>query len=571
MTEHESVPGRGWRFWAIFFSITVATFTTALDTTAVSTALPTITNDLHGSQFIWIGSAYTMSSTAFLPMSGGLAQVFGRRPTMLGSMVFFLVGSALCGAATSMNFLIAGRTVQGVGAGGITALTQIILSDLVPLRTRGTFNGLIGIAWSVASCSGPVIGGAFAENGKWRWLFYLNLFVTGLAGVLVLTFLKLKTPSGTIGQKLSKMDWIGNALVIPASTSLMIALTWGGVQYPWSSPRVLVPLVLGIVGLGVFLLYEAMLAKHPIVPFSLMSTRTGLSGYVQAFILALCLTGVVYYFPIYFQACKSAGPIASGVDSLGFTSCALLSIIGGVSVAATKRYRPQIWLGWAIVLVSFGLMSTLKDDTNLGKSIGYVILVGAGIGLVITTTYFPVLAPLPVSANAYALALYAFARSFGQVWGVTIGGTVLQNQLLKHLPEGFSSQFPQGAQIAYSIIPIIGKLPPSLSGEVRAAFATSLKVVWEVMIGIGGLGILASLLMKHLPLHTYTDDEWGVDSTSDATAQAKAVDSQESEPKMEKNTESGEVQVLDEGTSADVETGEVTADGAAASAVVETA
>ncbi|KAJ7784904.1 major facilitator superfamily domain-containing protein [Mycena maculata] len=503
---------RDFRFWGVFAAIMVSAFTSALDLTAVSTALPVITDDLKGTQFVWVGSAYALSSTAFLPMSGGVAEVFGRRPVMLGALFCFALGSVLCGAAPTMDFLIAGRTVQGLGAGGLTSLTQIILSDLVPLRDRGTFNGLLGLAWAIAGFTGPVVGGALAQHGAWRWLFYINVFTCAMSAALVIPFLRLRTPAGTTREKLRRMDWMGNFLVIASSSAVIIALTWGGIQFPWSSPRVLVPLCVGMFGLCIFLVYEGKFAQYPLAPYTLMSTVTGLSGYVQTFLASVVLITMIYYLPVYFQGCKGASPTGSGVDGfgLGFVA-APCNIVAGLTISKTKRYRPQMWLAWCLIMVSAGLLSTLKADSSRGKAIGFEAIMGAGVGILSTATYFPVLAPLPISENAHALAFFIFTRAFGQVWGVTIGATVLQNRLAKHLPRSFDGVFPQGTQIAYAVIPLIPTLPTDVATETRQAFAAAMGVIWQVIIGVGTLGLLSSLAMKHMALHSATDENWGVE------------------------------------------------------------
>ncbi|KAF7289718.1 MFS general substrate transporter [Mycena indigotica] len=524
---------RDLRFWGVIAAIMVSAFTSALDLTSVSTALPVITRELHGTQFVWVGSAYALSSTAFLPMSGGVAEVFGRRIVMIAALFFFALGSVLCGAAPSMNFLIVGRTIQGLGAGGLTSLTQIVLSDLVSLKDRGLFSGLLGLAWAIASFIGPVIGGVLADHGAWRWLFYLNIFTSVFAAVLVFLFLRLRTPTGTVKEKLMRIDWIGNLLVISASSAVIIALTWGGIQYPWSSPRVLTPLILGTIGLIGFFVYEANVAVNPIVPFSLMSTLTGLSGYLQTFVASIVMIATIYYLPVYFQACHGSSPTASGVDTfgLGFV-IAPSNIVAGITIARTKHYRPQLWLSWIIVMIAAGLLSTLHAESSRARTIGYEVFIGVGIGILTTGTYFPVLAPLPVSENAHALAFFIFTRAFGQVWGVTIGAAVLQNYLGRHLPAAFDGAFPQGTEIAYAAIPLIKTLPPDLAQATREAFASALSVVWLVMIGIAGLGLLTSLLMKHLTLHGETNEKWGVDDKNNSPISPTA------------DSESGDVELI---------------------------
>ncbi|KAI0308846.1 iron permease [Amylostereum chailletii] len=502
---------RDFRFWLVFLAIATSTIITALELSAVSTALPDIIHDLNGTTFVWVGSAYTLSATAFIPLSGGLAQIFGRKLVILGSLLIMAIGSALSGAASSMNFLIAARTVQGLGGGGISATTAIIISDLIPLKERGVFNGLIGIAWAVSSGVGPLVGGGLAQAGQWRWLFYLNIPICGAAALLFVLFLRVPTPPGSWNEKFARVDWFGNAPVIAATTSCCIALTWSGIEHAWSSAPVLVPLILGLLGLAAFIIYEALVPKYPVVPFSLMSTITGVSGYLQTFILPVVMLGMIYYVPVYFQACKGASPIATGVDQLPFAFVqAPVGILAGASVTKSGKYRPQLWLSWVFVMVGMGLYTTLDENSPRSHSVGFLAIVALGTGILVTTTYFPVLAPLPISSNGLALAYFMFLRNFAQVWGVTIGGTILQNQLKKRLPEEFLRQFPGGTVIAYATIPLISQLPDELKAQVRAAFADSLRIVWFVLLGIAGFGFLCSLPMKQLRLHTEVDKDWAL-------------------------------------------------------------
>ncbi|KAK7012809.1 efflux pump FUS6 [Favolaschia claudopus] len=509
---------RDWRFWMIFMCVMLSQFITALELSVVSTALPTIVNTLHGAQFVWIGSAYTLCSTAFVPLSGSLAEIFGRKLLMSGSIVIFAIGSALCGAATSLNFLIAGRAVQGLGAGGLASLCHIILSDLVPLEERGVFNGLIAISYTIANGIGPVVGGSLAQKGQWRWIFYLNIPICGVTLALVSLFLNLRTPPGSFAAKIKKIDFIGNVLVVASTTSLMIGLTWGGVQYPWSSPRILTSLILGCIGLGAFLVYEFTVASNPIVPRGLLSTRTSLSGFIQTSMLFIVLICLLYYMPVYFQACMDASPIASGVDIFGLAfSVAPSALLVGLSIAKSRQYRPQIWVSWSLVIIGTGLFTTLTVDSSRAKAIGFQIIPGMGLGMMTAAVFFPILAPLPVESNAHAIALYTFVRNFSNIIAVTVGGTVLQNELAKRLPTDFSVQFPQGVAIAYSIIPRIRTLPEPLKQQIRVAFAEGLRGVWRVLVGVAGGGLVASLAMKGLPLHTEVDKKWGIEDAKVAT------------------------------------------------------
>ncbi|KDR69579.1 hypothetical protein GALMADRAFT_77246 [Galerina marginata CBS 339.88] len=503
---------KGAAFWLSFVAVIVSIFLSALDLTAVATALPTITEQLNGGEeFIWVGSAYALASTAILPLSGRLADIFGRKPIMLLSIAFFAVGSALAGAAQNMNMLIAARTVQGIGGGGIINLSEIITSDLVPLAERGLYQGILGLTWAFASGIGPPIGGAFTEKASWRWLFYLNLPLSGIAFALVILFLKVRTPEGSILSKLARVDWFGNLIVIAGTTLAVIGLSWGGTTHPWDSAAVLVPLIVGLALVVVFIIYEAKVPREPTIPWEVISNRTSFSGYLATLIHGITSISIIYYLPVYFQAALLSTPLRSSVQ--GFATALVIAPFAffcGVMVQIQNKYRPANAIGWVLTVIGFGLMTFLKATSNVGQWVGFQFVASAGTGMIFAGTIFPILAPLPVSRTASALGFFAFLRAFAQTWGITIAGTILQNQLKKNLPAAFVTQFPQGTQIAYAAIPVLHKLPDALQLEVRIAFATSMTVIWKVMIGISGLGLLTLPLLREVPMNQSTDENYGL-------------------------------------------------------------
>ncbi|KAI0648727.1 iron permease [Trametes meyenii] len=505
--------GKGSAFWLSFVAVIVTNFLSALDMTAVSTAVPTITSELHGGDnFVWVGSAYGLASTAILPFSGRLSDVFGRRPIMLASIAVFFVGSALAGSAKNMNWLIGARTVQGVGGGGIINLASIILADLVPLAERGTYQGILILVWALAGAIGPAIGGSFAEDATWRWLFYLNLPLAGISFVLVAVFLRVRTPEGSMREKLARVDWIGNFIIIAGTTLALLALTWGGIRYPWGSAHVLAPLIIGAVLILSFFVYEHFVPQEPTTPLDVLRNRTTLSGNMATFLHGIVTMSTMFYLPVYFQACMAATPISSSVKMLATTLvCAPLSFVCGGVIKKTGKYRPANYVGWALLLVGFGLFTLLKADSPTAMWAGFQVVTAAGIGIIWSSTVFPILAPIPVHRFAAALAFYNFLRTFAQTWGITISATILQNELKKHLPAAFAARFPAGVEIAYAAIPLVPALPEPLRAEVRAAFAASMAVVWRVMLGISAGGFLTLFLLREVPMHTYTDDRYGLE------------------------------------------------------------
>ncbi|SCZ90251.1 BZ3500_MvSof-1268-A1-R1_Chr1-3g01870 [Microbotryum saponariae] len=543
--KHNPFANRGQQFWLVYLALCMSSFLSALDLTAVSTALPSMAAEFQSSEFSWVGSAYALTSTALIPWTGNLASIFGRRSTLLASLVLFALGSALVGAARSMTMVIAGRSIQGIGGGGILTMTEIVVVDLVPLADRGAFFGVIGSVWAVASAIGPPIGGALASAGAWRWLFYMNIPLAGIAFVLVAFFLRIKAPETTLKEKLEQMDYLNIVFVIGA-TFTIIGLTWGGVAHPWTSYQVLVPLILGFTTMGVFLWLEKSYVKYPTIPFDILSHRTSLLGFVTTFLHGIVSLAAVYYLTVFFQAAKGASPVQAGVDtfSLSFT-VAPLSIITGVVIGYQGVYKAWNVLGWALTAIGFGITALMKFDCSKAASVGLPILMGLGLGILYSSTNFPVLAPLKASQQPHAVSLeqlgtsthtptiqsdpssfpqmafFSFMRAFGEVFGISIGATILQNSLAANLPREFLALFHGEAEIAFSAIPKIvdlhvnplyslrGDAEP-LRSQVREAFALSLRVIWLTMVFISGLGFLFSLFIQDIELTTETDDQWGL-------------------------------------------------------------
>ncbi|KZT60164.1 MFS multidrug transporter [Calocera cornea HHB12733] len=543
-------PKRGAAFWFIFGAVCVTIFLAALDTTDLPTAVPIIVNELGNghSLFAWMGSAYFLASAAWLPLSGALADTFGRQPVLLSSLIFFFVGCVICGEAHSSGVFLVGRTIQGLGCGGILSLAEIIIADLVPLKERGAFMGLTGLTYSVATAMGPPIGGVFAQKVSWRWLFRIQLPLTFGAFCLVAYFLRLKVPPGSIQQKLRRIDWTGNALVCAATVAVSIALTRGGIEVPWSSAQTLVPLIFGLLGLIAFFVYEARWAANttvPTIPFDLLTNRTSVSGFLGTFWHSIVSVSFLYLMPAFFQACFGADPVQSGIDTLSYAFViAPGAIVGGVSVVILKRYTPQIYIGWIIITVGVGLLSLEKATMPTARWVGFNLFVGFGFGILWTAIKFPILSPLPLARNGSALALFVFLRTFAQIFGITIGSAVLQNELQWRLPADFRTQFPGGAEFAIAAIPVIPQLPEPLQGQVKEAFAASMSTLWKVMLAFCFLGVASALLMREIPLHNETDENWDLSEGQEGRPDGQRGSDQHS---REAEMEEGEEIEMDKG------------------------
>jgi len=330
---------------------------------------------------------------------------------------------------------------------------------------------------------------------------------------------------------------------------LKTSTEWAGVQYSWASYHTLVPLILGLCGLGLVLFYEARYARNAVVPFDLFQHLTSLAGYIAVFLHGVAVPNIVYYLPTYFQAAHQASPAQAGVDLFGSAFIiAPFAILCGVSVGISGRYLPQNYIGWMMLMIGAGVMSLLKSTSPKAMWVGLQVPGAIGYGINYAAPMFAMLAPMPISKNARALAFFTFVRNFGQTWGITIGGTILQNGLKKRLPAEFLATFPAGVQISYSLIPKIPTISEPLRSEIKAAFADSISVIWLVCVGLGGAGLLVTLLMREVKLHEVTDDKWGFEkregkggTEGPVAVTAVDIENQHSTPQTQTLEKTGEI------------------------------
>lgn len=545
MEPHESVtaefttgalPQRGWRFWAIMTSMAVASLLAGLDATAVSTAMPSIINDLGTSQgYMWIANAYLLTTAAFTPIFGQTANIFGRRALTLFAILIFAIGSAIAGPAPSLGALVAGRAIQGIGCAGLNAMVEMVVCDLVPLRERGKFMGFIFAIYAVSTTIGPIVGGAFASRVTWRWIFYLNLPIAGLTLVMVLISLSALTSGSSMSMKsLKRVDFSGNALLVAAITSILLALTWGGGEQPWSSWRTILPLVLGLVGLPLFLLYETRVPE-PTTPLRLFANRTSFVGLWCAFIHNMLGFWILFVLPIYFQAVLRFTAFRSGISILPTAAvCMPFTIISGGVMSKIGRYRPLLMAGFALFPIALGLFSRLDQNSTTGYWAGIQIIGAVAVGIIVPVTLPTTLTPLPESDVAVATATWAFMRGFGTIWGVAIPLAVFNSKVDSLAADRLSDNFQARAKLsnggAYTLA-AGGALYPELGldgnadlqATIKSIYVDSLQLCWQVGLAFALLGFLLTFMARELHMRTELETEFGLaDDSKKENVQAKA-------------------------------------------------
>lgn len=497
-------------------------FLTALDGTIITTSLPTITREIGGNNdqlYLWIAQCFIFSSTAPQPLYGQLANTFGRRNPFLVAVALFALGSGIAGGASSPAMLISGRTVQGLGAAGLYVLSDILICDLVPPRHRGPYLSAVLSTAGIGSTIGPVIGGAIAQH-NWRWIFYLNIPASAIGFIVMVLLLKVKwNRSPTWAHALARIDYLGALIFMPSMISLMYALITGGTQNPWSSWRVLVPLILGVLGWFGYHVQQATrsLCRYPSTPPHLFTNRTSATGYALIFLSSIVLYIISYFLPFYFQAVKLVSPLLSGVYYLPF-ALAIIPFAGlsGWALSKWGKYVPLHYAGFGLLAIGGGLFSMLNDTSSTAAWVCFQIIPSAGIAIIYTSTMPSTLAALKEEDVATATATYSFVRSFGLLWGVTIAGIVFNSQVNARLgivqDEQLRAVLKNGAAYAFAASDSgLRNLTGESLRQIIDVYVKALRVLWLVAMAIGLLGLMCVPTERALELKRTHETDFGLE------------------------------------------------------------
>ncbi|EED17267.1 efflux pump antibiotic resistance protein, putative [Talaromyces stipitatus ATCC 10500] len=519
---------KSWRFYAILTTLSVTGLLTTIEGTIITNALPTITAALGGgSSSLWIADAYFLASVATLPLYAQMSNIFGRRSMLLASVAIFVLGSGLSGGSSSMAMLIASRTIQGLGGGGISLLIETVVQDLVPLRERGKYMSVVLMFSTLGAALGPLLGGLIASKTTWRWVFYINVPVGGAALVALYFFLRLNyRRDQTWKQRVSRIDFVGNMIFIAAMAAMILALTWGGTVYSWSSYRILVALILGFIGLFIWTGFEwtPKFAPEPSFPRKIVSNRTSSAALILTFLHSTITYWSFYFLPIYFQAVKNRSPLASGVDTLPtFAGIIPFAIMGGVLLSKTGRYKPLHFVGFIPMSIGFGLFSTLDENSSDAAWVCYQLLCSVGAGMLAGILLPAVQAPLDESDVATATGLWSFVRGFGAIWGVTIPAAVFNNEASKYAvmvsDAAVAQKLSGGKAYESATQEFLNTISdPAVKAEVIRVFARSMQTVWYVCLAFSLPGLIITLFEKEVTLRQDLQTEFGIEDKKDPAA-----------------------------------------------------
>jgi predicted MFS family arabinose efflux permease len=470
---------------------------------------------LHGTaiEAFWSGTSFLLTSTVFQPVLGSFSHIFGRKALIYVSLAFFLAGSIVAAVANNFTVILVGRSIQGVGGGGIISLTELVVVDTVPLRERGKWFSFFGAMWSLGTVAGPLLGGGFSQKVTWRWVFWINLPFLGIGAILITLFLKLNQRHGDFFSKLREVDWIGMVLFLASTTGFLIPVTWGGVQYAWDSWRTLVPLIVCAFGIAAFVVHQEYIAPYPLIRTSIFKNKSSAILYVTTTVHGIILWAVLYYMPLYFEAVKGMGPILAGVSMFPWTfTVAPGSIATGIAIAVTGKYRWANWAGWFMATLGMGLLILLKPDTSTVAWVFLNLVGGIGTGMLFPAMALAVQASAAVKDQAYAANMFSFFRAFGQTLGVAIGGVIFQNQMKKKLLTYplLASMADEYSKDAAGLVGIIKSMPAGeMKEQLRTSYTDALKYIWIVMTVLAVVALVANLFLDEYDMNTELDTERG--------------------------------------------------------------
>ncbi len=443
-------------------------FTAAMDQTVVATSIPKIVADLGGfGLFSWVGTGFLLASTTTVPIVGRLSDMYGRKPFFMLGIVVLLLGSVLSGSSQNIEQLIAFRVIQGFGAGMIMAIAFTIVGDVFPPAERGRWMGLMAGVFAAASVLGPLIGGTLTDHVDWRWVFYINIPMGGVALALLAFGMPRLRPATT-----PKLDYRGIVLLCATTVPMLLAFSWAGDRYAWVSPEIIGFLGWSVVALALFTYFE-LRTDEPLLPMHLFKNRVFTVSALVTLITGFAMMGSLFYIPLFVQGVLGASATNSGLVTMPMMiAMAIAAGISGQVMSRLGKYRVLGVVGLVVMVIGMAYLSTM-DAMSTRREVTYAMIVfGVGLGTSIPLFTLAVQNSVPYRVMGVATSTMQFLRSVGGTMGVAIMFSVIQGQYADGIQENVPAAVLEQEQLSQALGDPQFLLNPQAEGQLQGAFAS---------------------------------------------------------------------------------------------------
>lgn len=483
---------------AVFAGLMVTMLLASLDQTVFATALPTIVGELGGvDHMLWVTTGYLVAATIMMPIYGKLGDTIGRKGLFIAALVVFLAGSTIGGLAPDMLWLIIARIVQGIGGGGLMILSQAIIADVVPVRERGKYMGVMGAVFGLSSVVGPLLGGWFTESIGWRWAFWINLPLGALAIAIAVIALKLPKHAARV-----RFDIWGTITMAIAVTSIILIASWGGGEYAWDSPVIVGLIVVAVAFSALFVWAEAR-APEPLIPLRVFKNRNFVLSTTAGLFIGVAMFGTIAYLPTYLQMVTGVNATGSGLMMIPMVAGLMLTAITtGALASRTGRYKWMPVASMVVLAIGLWLMSTLTVGTPIWILLVYIFIMGAGIGLGMQILVLVVQNAFHDREVGMATASNNFFREIGASLGGAVVGALFTTRLTDLLAERLAPLGVAGGGLDMnSLTPgAVRNLPSELYDVVVGSYNDALTPVFVMLIPMVVAGLVLALFIKEVPL-----------------------------------------------------------------------
>jgi len=489
------------RIWIIFGALIAGMLLSSLDQTIVSTAMPTIVGQLGGVDHqVWVTTAYLLATTIVMPVYGKFGDVLGRRRLFLVAIALFTIASIGCAFAGDFTQLIIFRAMQGLGGGGLMILSQAIIADIVPASERGKYLGPLGAVFGLSAVGGPLLGGFFVDHLTWQWAFYINIPV-GIAAFAIAWF-TLKLPNKKATQPI---DVLGVIFLSAFTTCLIFFTDFGGdAEHGWDAVETWMFGIGMLLAALLFVITEAR-AKDPIIPLALFKNPTFINATAIGLTLGLGMFSAIGFVPTFLQMSSGTSAAASGLLMLPMMVGLIgTSIVSGILITKTGRYKMFPILGTLLVAVAMVLMTTLTAETPIWLICVFLFVFGAGLGLILQVVVLVAQNSVPAAQIGTATSTNNYFREVGASLGVAVFGTIFTTRLTENLKEVFTgagASASDAAGAASTIDPqTLSTLPDAVRDGIVVAYADALAPVFWYLLPFIAAAFILSLFLKQIPL-----------------------------------------------------------------------